>query len=435
MGRPLQSLRSRLVALTVVTTILVLAIASAIATWRIRSASDHALAAAVRTRLADARTQVDRAGRLRVRGTATVFVQVLGPRGNVVSASPALAGLPPLIPLSKARSGAAPIQLSPSHPDIDLAVAGAPLVVSGSTGALVVGVESQGFLDARDQLTSLLLVDIPLVVALSGVLAWLLIGRTLRVVVNLAEEADALSVSESGRGLSQPTRDDELRRLVAALNRMLQRLDTHYATNLATAAETSHRLRTPLATLRAEAELALAENDPDAARAALQRIIGDADRLGDDINRLLTTASATPDLRSVTDAARMLGPDWKRQAAAQQRTLVVTTTGDGEVDVSLLRAVVDPIVDNAIDYAAEPAAIEIEMRVDDRLTVTVTNSGPGVSAEMIDRLFEPWQGTAHTGLGLWLARQAARAAGGDVRCVLPGPPRTLFEAQLPISAL
>jgi signal transduction histidine kinase len=306
--------------------------------------------------------------------------------------------------------------------------------VNGAPGAIVVGVESQGFLDARDQLTTLLLVDIPVLVTLSGLLAWLLIGRTLRVVVKLAEEADALSVSESGRGLSQPERDDELGRLTAALNRMLRRLDTHYVTNLATAAETSHRLRTPLATLRAEAELALSDNDPESARLALRRIIDDADRLGEDIERLLTAASTAPDLRTITDAGQMLAPDWKRQAVARQRALVVTCAGDEMVDVSLLRAVVDPIVENAVDNA-ESGAIEIVIRIhDDTLTVTVTNSGEGIPAEMIDQLFEPWKGTAHTGLGLWLARQAARAVGGDVWCVLPGPPRTQFQAHLPIAA-
>jgi signal transduction histidine kinase len=60
---------------------------------------------------------------------------------------------------------------------------------------------------------------------------------------------------------------------------MLARLDDHYARNLALATETSHRLRTPLATMRAEAELALGEPNDDGLRAALAAVVTDADRL------------------------------------------------------------------------------------------------------------------------------------------------------------
>src|SRR5207302_7855806 len=99
----------------------------------------------------------------RVQRTAT-YVQVLGSDGQVVSASPALNGAPPLLPIAIARRGVRhPQLLNLNHPDLDLAVIAEPVSVSGGRGAVIVGVDSQGFLDARAQLRTVVLLGVPLV--------------------------------------------------------------------------------------------------------------------------------------------------------------------------------------------------------------------------------------------------------------------------------
>lgn len=430
-----QSLRARLVAVSVLTTMLLLAAAAAIAVWEVRRATTQALTAASRSRLASVREDIDRHGHLRADGagirTAT-FVQVLDGNGNVVFASPTLSGVAPLVPFTVARRGLTQArEITLSTPDVDLAVVSTPQPVDGRAGALIVALESQGFLDARQQLQIVLAVGVPIVVLFTGLLAWFLTGRTLRSVARLAEEADALSMAESGRELSVDSQDAEVVRLVAALNRMLARLDTHYATNLAAASETTHRLRTPLATLRAEAELALASGDAPAVREALTRIIGDADRLTGLVNHLLSTAGRVSEPVTMEQVQAQLGNDWLRQGRARGQAVQVTTAGAGEVDQGLLRAVVDPLLENALEHAAGPEPVTVDIDVHDGVVVRVSNSGPGVPGSLIDRLFEPWTGTTNSGLGLWLSREAARAAAGDVVCVSPGPPTTVFEATLP----
>jgi signal transduction histidine kinase len=431
-----RSLRNRLVAIAALTTFVVMTGAAAIATWQIRTITDRALSDAARTRLSAVRDGLTPGGQLpsstRVQRTAT-YVQVLGADGRVVSASPALRDAPPLLSVAVARRGLHhPRLLNLNQPDLDLAVIAEPATVNAGQGAVIVGVDSQGFLDARDQLRTVVLLGVPLVVVLTGLLTWLVTGRAFRAVTRLAEDADALSVADTGRGLSVHTGDSELGRLVVALNRMLDRLNTHYATNLAAAAETTHRLRTPLATLRAEAELALLDDDPAGARVALERIVADTDRLTGIVDRLLAAAGGHSDVRDLRAAVTEVGGDWQRQAAAHARRATVHCTGIGFVDVTLLRAVTDPLVENAIRHSTSDRPVTVTVdRADGDVRIRVSNHGGGVPAALRDQLFQPWTGRAHGGLGLWLAREAARSAGGDVVCDSYGPPTTTFLARLP----
>jgi signal transduction histidine kinase len=431
-----RSLRNRLVAIATLTTFVVMTGAAAVATWQIRTITDRALSDAARTRLAAVQDGLTPAGQLpssRVVQRTATYVQVLAADGRVVSASPALSDAQPLLPITVARRGVHhPKLLNLNQPDLDLAVIAEPVSVSGGRGAVIVGVDSQGFLDARAQLRTVVLLGVPLVVVLTGLLTWLITGRAFRAMTRLAEDADALSVADTGRGLSVHTGDIELGRLVAALNRMLGRLNQHYATNLAAAAETTHRLRTPLATLRAEAELALLDDDPAAARVALERIVADADRLTGIVDRLLAAAGGHRDVRDLRAAVTEVGGEWQRQAAAHARRATVHCTGSGHVDVTLLRAVIDPLVENAIRHttADRPVAVTVD-GTDSQVRIRVSNQGAGVPAALRDQLFQPWTGRAHGGLGLWLAREAARSAGGDVVCETYGPPTTTFLARLP----
>jgi signal transduction histidine kinase len=431
-----RSLRHRLVAVAALTTLLVMSAAASVATWQIRTITEHALSDAARTRLAAVRDAVTPAGQLpssaRVQRSAT-YVQVLTSDGQVVSATPALSDVPPLLSIAVARRGVRkPRLLNLTQPDVDLAVIAEPARVNGGAGAVIVGVDSQGFLDAQGQLRLMLLLGIPLVVLLTALLTWLVTGRAFRAMTRLAEDADALSVADTGHGLAFQGGDTELGRLVAALNRMLERLDRHYTTNLAAAAETTHRLRTPLATLRMEAELALLEDDPDAARLALARIVADADRLTGVVDRLLDAAAGRGDSRDLRSAVTELGEEWQRQASARGRHVVVRCDGDALIDMVLPRAVAEPLVENAIRHttAAEPVAVDLEVG-DGVVHIRVRNSGPGVATELHEQLFEPWAGRAHGGLGLWLAREAARSVGGDVVCEASQSPTTTFAAQLP----
>ncbi|MEO7980657.1 MAG: HAMP domain-containing sensor histidine kinase, partial [Sporichthyaceae bacterium] len=310
------------------------------------------------------------------------------------------------------------------------------------TGALVVAVDGEGFTAARSDLLALLLVGLVSVVLAIAALAWVLAGRALRTVTRLTEGAESIRPGDLEDGLPVPVHDAELARLVGALNRMLHRLHQGHSRELAFAADAGHRLRTPVATLRAEAELALRETDSSEHLAALRRIVADADQLALVVDRMLartrprSRASAGP-VHPVLEAATTR---WSRQATLSGVTLTVALPAglDGDVASPGIGDVVEPIVDNAIRHTPTGGRVGITVAMQDsgtRITVDVTNSGDGVPSALAPHIFDAWvsgrDASIAGGLGLWLARETARDAGGEVTLVDPSAGRTTFRVLLP----
>ncbi len=449
------SLRGRLV-LGAVTAGLIFAVLFGVAaTWRLHQVEQRAVRTALLSRLDLVRDEVRADGSLRPdRGhPRTDLVQVVGPDGRLLAASPALAGLGPLVPLAAVTAAGRPgvvVTRSLQRPDVDLAALGVPLVLPArgpsppGTGALVVALDAEGFAAAGADLARLLLVGLAIVVVVVGLLSWRLAGHALRSVTGLTEEAEQVSAGAVTTGLPVPVGDAELARLVSALNRMLHRLQAGHARELAFAADAGHRLRTPLATLRAEAELALRDDDPDERTQALRRIVADVDQVTSVVDRMLArsrrAALAPAPLTAVLAAAQ---PRWARQAGLSGVAVRIDVSPEvtGTAMVIGLPEILDPIVDNALRHTTDGGGISVVAApgpADGWVTVEVTNSGTGVPAELVTTLFDAWVSSRDAsvagGLGLWLARESARDQAGDVTLVDPTPARTTFRVTLPFTA-
>ena len=448
------SLRQRLLAAAVLAGTAFAVTFGLVATWRLDQIENNAVRSALQARMDLAKDRLTPEGTIPQSGPVAARIslaQVVGPDGRIRSATPALAGLAPLIPLDQALasgSAGARASLALEHPDIDLAVLAVPVNLSGTaagqkaTGELVVALDTEAFRSTRQHLTTLLAAGLTAAVAVLALTTWLLAGRALRSVTRLTEEAEVVSLSDIGRGLPVPTADADLARLVAALNRMLDRLHAGHRRDLAFAADASHRLRTPLATLRAEAELALAVGDPAQMRTALSQIVADADHLARILDRMLAADSRTgrePPEQLIGLIPR-LAQRWRRQAQAAGLQLNVWTAAgpDGAAAVSgrELAAIIDPLVENAMQHT--PAGGSVEVRVTAsaaEICAQVANTGSGVAPELRDRLFEPWvssrSASSAGGLGLWLARETARAIGGEVWLTDPADGHTVFSVRLP----
>ena len=134
-----------------------------------------------------------------------------------------------------------------------------------------------------------LLVGAPLLVLALGVVVWIVTGAALRPVERMAEEAEAISMSEPGRRLPEPIGDHELARLGRTLNAMLERIEAAFARERAFVDDASHELRTPLAILRGELELTAGDaDDPEAVRLAMASSLEEVERLGRMTEDLLT---------------------------------------------------------------------------------------------------------------------------------------------------
>ncbi|AYY13509.1 HAMP domain-containing protein [Actinobacteria bacterium YIM 96077] len=261
-----------------------------------------------------------------------------------------------------------------------------------------------------------------------GGLTWFITGRTLRPVEELRHGAAEITGTGEGRLLPVPAARDELHRLAVTLNDMLRRLGAASARQRAFVADAAHELRSPLATLRTELEVALAHPDRidphETASEALEEVERMA-RLVDDLLMLArldertVEATGTGDLREIADSAARSIPE-PRVPVTVETGDPVTVRGDPEA----LHRMIRNLVDNGVRHASTRVRVAVWPGDDqDGLAeLRVSNDGPPVPAGDRERIFERFtrlddarsRDAGGAGLGLAIVREIARAHGGDV---------------------
>jgi two-component system OmpR family sensor kinase len=358
------------------------------------------------------------------------FAQLLGSDGSVVASS---RGVTDPILSSDEVSAVENVDFLDRTVDTgDEPVEGRLLVTQAGDGdVLVVGASLEDQRDAITGLASLLLIGIPAAVALASVVGWVVAGAALRPVERLRQEADAISASEPGRRLPVPATGDELSRLAASLNRMLERLEVAMEQERRFVADASHELRTPLANLRAEVDLALRRaRTADELWAALRSVREETERLGRLAEDLLVLARLSEDglhlRREPTDLGRLVAETADSFAGrAEGLGVDLGTEVDGDlvalVDGMRLRQALGNLFDNALRSTPRGGRVTAVARATPNgPTLEVMDSGPGFPAEFIERAGEGFRRpdlarertSGGTGLGLAIVRAIVDAHGG-----------------------
>ena len=299
---------------------------------------------------------------------------------------------------------------------------------------LTVGVSQQPVEAARDRLLLVLLLVGPVLAAL---LAWagrLVVRAALRPVDALTREAVTISSLDSDRRLPTPAGDDEIARLARALDGMLTRLRSAFARERAFVDDASHELRTPIAVLRGELELALAATgDPAEVERSLRAALGEAERLSELAEDLLLLARQQAGGIVVNREPVDLLDLAAEEAGRLQRVLGlrIDVSGDPVVvlaDPQRLRQVLANLVRNSA--AAGAATVRIGVgAAPDTVMVEVADDGPGFPPGIIDQAFDRFvrgdeartRAAAGAGLGLAIVRGVAAAHGGSVAARNGGP--------------
>jgi signal transduction histidine kinase len=275
---------------------------------------------------------------------------------------------------------------------------------------------------------------------------WLL-GAAFRPVSKMTVEAEAWSTEDLDRRFEMGKPHDELTQLAHTLDGMLDRLAASLRREQRFSAEVSHQLRTPVAKIKAEAELALRRpRDPEYYQEALGSVLYSADQMARTVEALLAAAQEEGSL------ARGRADVWQVLADVVSSIGVLAEENGVEVRVqppardlrvgverAIAAQILQPVVENACRFAQSEVLLGAG-RNGKEVYFLVEDDGPGVAEEERERIFEPGvRGTAAAGersvargagLGLSLSRRLARAASGDVE-VENGSAGARFTVRLP----
>ena len=225
---------------------------------------------------------------LDVAGSDEQLVQVMTPAGAVVASSPNVAGEPAVARLAPGQSARV---ITPLDNDAFIAVAESAQTADGQR-IVVVARALVDVLDTTTAITRLLIIGLPVMVVVVALTTWFAVGRALAPVEAIRREVDEISAAQLHRRVPQPKADDEIGRLAATMNRMLERLEGARNSQRRFVSDASHELRSPITTIRQHAEVALAHPDRTTAEELADVVLAEQHRMQRLVEDLLLLARA-----------------------------------------------------------------------------------------------------------------------------------------------
>ncbi|MBX3140967.1 MAG: HAMP domain-containing histidine kinase [Trueperaceae bacterium] len=364
--------------------------------------------------------------------TGGVVLQVYDPAGNLLVASRpefelAAAALPPA---DVVAGHGVPTTWSGSVDGRRMEAALAPFEL----GVVVVLTDPAYIGAVLADLSRNLLIAAVLLVVVSLLVGYVVAAASLRPLVRLARLAGTLG-PEHLEAIEYDGPRDEIGRLTAALNGLVERLRQALDAQRVFLAETSHELRTPLTSLRGFLDRAVRRAKPEVRDdlADAQRVAGSMTRLVEDLLQLSRgqlVVDPNPHLVELrSDVLGLVAGEFPGvRVASGQPALVLG-------DPLRLTQMVRNLTANAVRAASEPGAVTLGLDAEDGYaTVSVSDDGPGIAPELLQKIFEKFYKGAGggSGLGLAIARQVAEHHAGSI-AVESRPGTTVFRVRLPLA--
>jgi signal transduction histidine kinase len=296
-----------------------------------------------------------------------------------------------------------------------------------------------------DALTERLAVGLPALVALVGVIAWVLVGRALRPVEAMRAEVERITGSTMHRRVPDPPTDDEVGRLARTLNTMLDRLEVAAAQQRRFVSDASHELRSPVASLRAGLEVARAKPGPAGWPTRVDSLLAEESRLESLLDDLLLLA-AHDENGTITAPARPVNltalaiEEGRRPRRVP--VLVQTPANNAAVMVAGAQPQLARALSNLVDNAAHHATSVVQISVSndgDTARLVVDDDGPGIPPSDRERVFERFtrlddsraRHDGGSGLGLAVVRSILTTHHGTIRVDDGSLSGARFVAELP----
>ncbi|HKN39317.1 MAG TPA: ATP-binding protein [Acidimicrobiia bacterium] len=328
----------------------------------------------------------------------------------------------------------------PIAPDANFRV----VVLTGQTPTgpanVIVATEMQQAEETVDELRRALAYGAPGVLLLAGLLVWLLVGRALRPVELIRSQVAAITDTASlDHRVGEPPVDDEVGRLAQTMNAMLDRLQRSAERQRRFVADASHELRSPLASTRAQLEVALTHPDASGWEATALDLLSENQRMERLVNDLLFLARSEERPAGLTGAAAV---DLDLDDIVLAEAARLRSRGRVQVDISRVSAgrvrgvgdhltrVVRNLVENAERHAASTVRLELGAVLTNgrgpQVQLVVSDDGPGVPRQHREHIFDRFirlddarsrpdgDLSGGSGLGLAICREIVTAHGGRI---------------------
>jgi signal transduction histidine kinase len=362
----------------------------------------------------------------------TITLQVTDARGRIVDASPGTDRLVPLLPAAQAAADA--------RAGRAVLLDGRPYGLPGLVRVVAVATQHSGqtviaaiaYDQERDSLAALtraLLIGTPLLLLLLAGASWLVVGTTLRPIAELRRGAQDVTRTGRPSALPVPEARDEVHSLAITLNDMLSRLGEAQQRQRGLVSDTAHELRSPIASIRAQLEVALDHPGSQDWRQTASDVLEDTLRLARLAEDLLVLARLDErDGRRAADRpvdlTGLAAAEVGRHEGSRVPVLLAgdepcTVTGDADG----LRRMLGNLIENAVRYAHSRVTVAI-VRDGPRVRLTVADDGPGIPPGDTQRVFGRFtrldnarnregDGQGGAGLGLAIVRATAQAHQGS----------------------
>lgn len=293
----------------------------------------------------------------------------------------------------------------------------------GRQRLVVVGTTLTGYFAAQDRALNWLLVAALIGSAATGAATWFAVVSSLRPVERLRSAAERLP---AGRRLPLPTAHDELRSLAAALNALLARRDEATDRLRRFTGDAAHELRSPVASIRVQAEVAVANPDPDFSHEVLTDVVHESERLSALVEGLLTLARSDAGelpvaqpvdvCAAVREAVARVGAGGPAVTAATPNRPCWISAAPAEVDL-----VLDNLLRNAVRHGRALVTVSVLPRAG-AVWLVVDDDGRGIAEEHREKVFDRFyrvqddrsRDSGGAGLGLALVAEVVRRRGGTV---------------------
>jgi two-component system OmpR family sensor kinase len=290
------------------------------------------------------------------------------------------------------------------------------------------------------KLHHLILVLIPIGMVAVGLASWLMARRSLAPIGKIARDLQRLTAADLDRRITVPTEGDELAEIITTGNQMLDRLEAAFRAQEQFIANAAHELKTPVTVLLGEAQvLSRQPRTREQHEHFVNSVQDEMRRFAQLIDSLLTLARADAGFpiplavpvsvnEAVTDAVQRCQPLAQRRENRLILTLApprpdapdAVVQGDNE----LLSLMVANLIRNAIRHSPAGKVVEVEVEVvmrDTEAAIVVRDHGPGIPADLLDRVFDPFfrvprdtDAGEGAGLGLAIAKGVAELHHGSI---------------------